>query len=170
MRIWVRSTGLIQAAQIIRSSGEVRLDGACAAGVIAQPMMPATVNHEPVDQWVTVPIKWVMEGKKPRISANDAARGRIPQLADQALLMDPPYYPEAAIKEHQEGVCRVHVEVSAAGDFDDLRITKSSGDARLDRACLDTLYAADFIPPREDGKAVAAATDVYLAWRLPKVK
>jgi TonB family protein len=168
VRIWVRSIGLIQAAQVVRSSGHPRLDEACALGVIAQPMKPATIRHEAVDQWVTMPIKWVMEGKKSPTPPASPEGQRIAQLADQLLLVDAPYYPAAAIKEHKEGVCRLHVEVSAAGDVDDIQLTKSTGDARLDRACLDVMYAADFIPPQEDGKFIAGATDVYLAWRLPK--
>lgn len=168
VRIWVRSTGLIQAAQVVRSSGDPRLDEACALAVISQPMKPATIEHDAVDQWATLPIKWVMEGKKSPAPAATPEGQHITQLDDQLLLVDAPYYPAAAIQEHKEGVCRLHVEVSATGDVDDVRLTKSTGDARLDRACLDAMYAADFIPPQQDGKFIAGATDVYLAWRLPK--
>jgi TonB family protein len=165
VQIWVRSTGLVQAAQVIQSSGAPRLDEACVTSVIGQAMIPATVMHEPVDQWVSVPIKWNLENKKP--AKPPVYPGPVPHLVGR-LLMDAPYYPEGSLKEHKEGTCGLHIEVSAAGDIDDLRVTKSTGDARLDRACLDVMYAADFVPPQENGKFVAGATDVYLAWRLPK--
>jgi TonB family protein len=168
VRIWVRATGLIQAAQVVRSSGHPRLDEACALGVIAQPMKPPTLRRESVDQWVTLPIKWVMQDMKSPAPAETSEGQRIAQLTDQVLLVDVPYYPAAAINERKEGVCRLHVVVSAAGDVDDIQLTKSTGDTRLDRACLDAMYAADFVPPQANGKFIAGATDVYLAWRLPK--
>jgi hypothetical protein len=39
----------------------------------------------------------------------------IPRLADQVPNVDPPYYPEAALKAHKEGICEMHVWVSATG-------------------------------------------------------
>ena len=63
----------------------------------------------------------------------------------------------------------MQILVSAAGDIDQIQLTKSTGWEDLDTACLDAMYAAEFIPAQRDGQTVAAATTVYLAWRLPEV-
>ncbi len=168
--IWVRATGTIQAAQVVSSSGAPRLDEACAKGAINQKMIPASIDNNPYDKWVILPISWNLSGvTKPARLTAPTAETPIHRLADNQLLhVDPPYYPASAIQAHQEGVCTIHVTVSAGGDVEDLKVTHSTGIDSLDVACQDAIYSAQFVPAQLDGKAVEATTDVWLAWRLPR--
>jgi TonB family protein len=167
--LWVRQSGAIQAVQVSRSSGASRLDEACALGVINQTMKPGTVNGQAVAMWAPFRIKWNFGGPPkvpPPILENGAAA--IPKLADQVLNVDPPYYPESALKARKQGICEMHVRVSASGGVEKLEMKRSTGVKELDTACLDAIYAAQFTPAQRAGQNVEAAADVWLAWRLPK--
>jgi TonB family protein len=167
--IWVRSTGVIQAAQVVVSSGAARLDEACAVSVINLKMIPATIAGEAIDKWVIIPIKWEFGPSPKKPPAKALSEVPMPKLADdQELHVDPPYYPPAALQQRKEGVCTMHAVVSASGDVEKIQLTKSTGFNELDTACLDAMYAARFIPAQRDGQNIAAATDVWLAWRLPQ--
>jgi TonB family protein len=168
--LWVRRNGAIQAAQIARSSGAARLDEACVLGVINQTMTPGTVDGQAADMWAPFRINWVF-GPAPKAAppSVDAGSATLPKLADQQVLnVDPPYYPESALKAHQEGVCEMHVVVSAAGEVESMQVIRSTGNKDMDTACLDAVYAAQFIPAQRAGQNVAGAADVWLAFRLPK--
>jgi TonB family protein len=168
--IWVRASGAVQAAQVVSSSGAPRLDEACARAVINQQLMPATIAGVAIDKWVVLPIKWDLKFPAKKLPpAKQPNEAPIPRLADeQELHVDPPYYPASAVQERQEGICTMHVIVSAAGDVEHLALTRSTGVNSLDTACQDALYAAQFIPAKRDGQTIEAATDVWLAWRLPR--
>lgn len=100
----------------------------------------------------------------PELRGKDVA---IPELSrDQALKFDPPDYPGGAQQKHLEGVCAMHVVVSADGQPRKIEITQSTGTPDLDDACLNIIRTARFIPAERDGQPVAAATDIWLAWRL----
>jgi TonB family protein len=169
---WVRFTGQIQAAQIIKSSGASRLDEACIKGVLNQSMKPGSQDGILVDAWVTVPIVWKLQDSKGHSippAVHDSAVRPIPMLArDQALNLDPPYDPRSATDQRLEAICGVHAQISADGVVESLRIEHSSGSAALDHASMDALYAANFTAAQEDGKPVAAESDIWLAWGPPR--
>jgi protein TonB len=77
------------------------------------------------------------------------------------------YYPKASLDMRQEGTCLVHFQVSEGGTPSDLSITKSTGFASLDQACISAIQDAQFIAAKRDGKYVAAWTDILISWRLP---
>ena len=170
--IWVRFTGQIQAAQIVKSSGASRLDEACIKAVLNQSMKPGTRDGIVVDTWVTVPIVWKLRDSKGRTippAVHDATVRPIPRLAgDRALNLDPPYDPRSATDQRLEAICGVRAQISADGVVESLRIERSSGSAALDQASMDALYAANFTAAQEDGKPVAAETDIWLAWGPPR--
>jgi TonB family protein len=170
--IWVRFTGQIQAAQIIKSSGASRLDEACIKGVLNQSMKPGSRDGILVDAWVIVPIVWKLQDSKGHSippAVHDSTVRPIPMLArDQALNLDPPYDPRSAADQRLEAICGVHARISADGVVESLRIEHSSGFAALDQASMDALYAANFIAAQEDGKPVAAESDIWLAWGPPR--
>jgi TonB family protein len=168
--LWVRRSGAIQAAQIARSSGAPRLDEACVLGVINQTMKPGTVDGQPAEMWAPFRINWHF-GPPPKAAppSVDAGSATLPKLADQQVLnVDPPYYPDNALKAHKEGVCEMHVVVSAVGEVENMQMIRSTGMKDMDTACLDAVYAAQFIPAQRAGQNVAGAVDVWLAFRLPK--
>jgi TonB family protein len=166
--IWVRSTGVIQIAQVVKSSGSSNVDEQCAWDGINGTMEPAKLYGVAIDKLLMIPMKWMESPSAILAPEHDVSDTPIPQLADQEFHLDPPYYPELALKLGRTGICAMHILVSAAGDIDQIQLTRSTGSEDLDTACLDTMYAAEFIPAQRDGQTFAAATNVYLAWRLPK--
>jgi TonB family protein len=167
--IWVRSTGVIQVAQVVKSSGSSSVDQQCAWDAINGTMEPAKLYGVAIDKLLMIPMKWMKGPSAPLAPVHDVSDTPIPQLTDQDFHLDPPYYPELALKLGRTGFCAMQILVSAAGDIDQIQLTKSTGWEDLDTACLDAMYAAEFIPAQRDGQTVAAATTVYLAWRLPEV-
>ncbi len=172
LRIWVRFTGQVQAAQIVKSAGSPRLDEACIKVALNQSMKPNSRDGILVDAWVTLPIVWKLEDSKVhgvRLAGHDTTVGQIPMLADdQALNLDPPYDPRSTADQRLEAICGLHARISADGVVESLRIDHSCGSAALDQASLDALYAANFTAAHQDGKPVAADTDIWLAWGPPR--
>jgi TonB family protein len=170
--IWVRFTGQIQAAQIVKSSGSARLDEACIKAVMNQTLKPGSRDGIFVDSWVTLPIVWKLEDSKGHgipPAVHDTPVRPIPTLArDQSLNLDPSYDPRSPADQRLEAVCGLHVQISAEGVVESLRVEHSCGSPALDQASMDALYAADYTAAQEDGKPVAAESDIWLAWGPPR--
>lgn len=164
--IWIRSSGRVQAAQVVKSSGMSLLDRACLNGAIGQ-IFPANTNTTVAgDRWEVLPFRWLATSAHKYSSPREVA---VPNLArDQTLNVDPPYYPISARQQRKEGVCAMHIVVAADGEIRNIKITLSTDIPELDSACLDAMHAARFVPAQRDGQNVAAGTDVWLAWRLPE--
>jgi TonB family protein len=62
----------------------------------------------------------------------------------------------------------MHIVISAEGETRQIKLTRSTDSPELDSACVDVMRAARFMPAQRDGQNVAAATEVWLAWRLPE--
>jgi protein TonB len=60
------------------------------------------------------------------------------------------YYPGAALAVRTTGVATVHFTVRRNGQIDRLQISKSSGDAGLDKAAIDIMGKARPLPPIPD--------------------
>ena len=60
------------------------------------------------------------------------------------------YYPAAALAVHRTGLVMVHFVVRRDGQVDRLQISKSSGDAELDKAATDIMRMAQPLPPIPD--------------------
>lgn len=170
--VWVRFTGQVQAAQIVKSSGSPRLDEACVKAVLNQSMKPGSRDGILVDAWVTLPIVWKLKDSKGHsipLAVHDSTVRPIPMLAgDQALNLDPPYDPRSPADQRFEAICGLHARISADGVVESLRIKHSCGSVALDQASMDALYAANFTAALEDGKPVTADSDTWLAWGPPR--
>jgi TonB family protein len=169
--VWYNAKGTILAEQIIKSSGHPEIDQACLATAIGQPLTVPVPLDPGNGGWTQLPIVWNF-GKRTAVSKAQPmeADPAIPALRQgDAMHVAAPYYPEAAVAAHAQGICKLHVTVSEAGDVDALEITQSTGSVDLDQACLDAIYDAPFIPARREGKFVSGSTDVVLDWRLPEV-
>ncbi len=158
--MWVRSSGFVQALQVVKSTGFERLDAACIKGVIHQNLIAASDGANPVDAWEIMPIEWRgPAGVAPK------APNYFPAIAviapNQTLNVDKVPTSALALKDAS---CLVHVTVSATGSAEDLTVARSSGSDDLDRVCMDALRSVRFTPARSDGADVAGVADVWIVW------
>ncbi len=163
MRVQVDQEGFIRAAQLVFSSGFVRLDAACFQAFMDRKMIPATVDGKPISKWINIPVTWgagIPINQKPDYSTT-------PHLDDDFhLKVGPEYYPTDTREHRQQGKCLVHVTVTPQGTPRDVAVTISTGYAALDAACINAIRDADFIPGVRGEMAVAGSTDIYMSWRL----
>ena len=68
---------------------------------------------------------------------------------------------------HLEGDCSIRVLVKEDGTTSDIQISKPTGYATLDHACVSAIHEAPFEPLRKDGIAVRAWAEIHMSWRLP---
>jgi TonB family protein len=169
VRVLVPESGDIEVAQIVETTGSVRLDRECLNAAIARHFEPYTLGSMAVDRWVIIPFSWTGGVPVPEDAEFKVAESnRLPEFEDQEFNVGCPYYPEDALNRHAEGVCGMQITVSAEGGVDKILITRSTGVTALDTACADAMYAAKLKPAQRDGKPAPATSDVGLAWRLPK--
>jgi TonB family protein len=86
---------------------------------------------------------------------------------DYQLKIGPGHYPPESRAMHQEGDCTIHGFVNEDGTASHLSISKSTGFAALDQACILAIQQAPFVPARTNGAAVGAFFDMSISWRLP---
>ncbi|MCZ6740731.1 MAG: energy transducer TonB [Alphaproteobacteria bacterium] len=79
-----------------------------------------------------------------------------------------PQYPWISRRRGEQGRVVLEVAVAADGRAKEVRVKRSSGFARLDRAALAAVRAWRFSPALRGGRAVAGRIDVPIAFRLTK--
>lgn len=159
----IEANGSVPALQLLKSSGYPRLDIACIESVIDVPMLPATVNGTPVTGWSDFNLAWVIDHAQPYQPPPE--KSAFPRVADDhEFQAGDKFYPDAARAKHQRGYCVVHTTVDSSGTALNLRITRSTGSAILDKACLASVTAARFTPELQDGRPVADPTDIAIYW------
>jgi protein TonB len=79
-----------------------------------------------------------------------------------------PAYPWISRSRGEQGRVILDVAVTADGHAKEVRIKRSSGSARLDRAALAAVKRWRFLPALSGGRAVAGRIDVPIAFRLTK--
>ncbi|MCZ6814647.1 MAG: TonB family protein [Alphaproteobacteria bacterium] len=79
-----------------------------------------------------------------------------------------PRYPWISRRRGEQGRVVLEVAVAADGRAKEVRVKRSSGFARLDRAALAAVRAWRFSPALRGGRAVAGRIDVPIAFRLTK--
>ena len=77
-----------------------------------------------------------------------------------------PAYPRAARLSGRQGVVKVVAMVDQNGSVTDAELSQSSGSALLDRAALDAVRRAVFVPARKDGKTFACSVIVPIRFQL----
>jgi TonB family protein len=169
--VWVTADGTIRAAQVIKSTGYVKFDAACWKAALGKKIEPARrADGQPLDSWAMLPIVWQAVGRLAKNRAKPPDRPDTPiaiLMPDQELHLKPLYYPERALRRREQGDCLVHVEVSATGLIQDLRIAQGSGSMDIDAASITALRDARFIPGERDEKPVTGGADIALLWLLP---
>jgi protein TonB len=77
-----------------------------------------------------------------------------------------PTYPRLSRERGEEGTVVLAAVVRADGRVDQVRIVRSSGYARLDRAAMDALAQARFVPACADGNPVDSCREIPFTFRL----
>ena len=77
-----------------------------------------------------------------------------------------PTYPVLSRRRGEEGTVTVAVRVSADGRVEEVKVVRSSGRSRLDRAAVAAVRRARFIPAREKGRPVPGTTELTFRFRL----
>jgi TonB family protein len=164
VRFQVDADGLIRAAQLTSSTGFAHLDSACLTAVMNGQMMPATIDGKPVFYWPEMPISWSL-GRVPARPHFDPFL--VPKVReDYQLKIGPDHYPPESRQMHQEGDCTVHSFVKEDGTASNTVISKSTGFAALDQACIAAIQQAPFLPAHANGSPVGAFVDINMSWRL----
>ena len=163
LAFFIESDGTVPAAQLLISTGFPRLDTACFESVIGVPLIPATINGTPVAGWYDFNVVWVIDHAKPYQPPSE--RPTFPRVADDyEFHASGKFYPESTRAKDQRGYCVVHTTVSSAGAALNPAITRSTGSAILDKACLAAVTAARFTPELQDGRPVPDSTDIAIYW------
>ncbi len=76
-------------------------------------------------------------------------------------------YPELQRRAGVEGRTVVQFVVSTEGAVTDLEVVRSSGNDGLDRAAVDVMRTARFVPGQQDGRPVRVRFAVPITFRLP---
>ena len=163
LAFYINTDGSVAAAQLLKSSGYSRLDIACIEAAIDVPLLPAIVDGTPVAGWSDFNLVWVIDHAQPHPPAQE--RSVFPRVADDyELQAGAKHYPEAARAKHERGYCVVHTTVGSAGAVLNAAITRSTGSATLDQACLAAVKDARFTPEIQDSQPVADSTDIAIYW------
>lgn len=168
VRLEVDADGVIRAGQVVFSSGFARLDEASLRSFLGAQVMPATIGGEPVNSWINMPIAWNVVGHGTyRPHKVDDAEIQIPIIAKSyRLRIGPNDYPSVSRAAHQEGDCAIRATVNESGVATEVTVSKSTGFATLDQACVQAVQQAPFIPARHDGEAISGSAAINISWRL----
>ncbi len=165
IRLYAASDGSVPASQVVVSSGFARLDEASLVAFVDAKMRPAILHGQPISKWINVPTQWKINQSKGWSALDPSVTPHMPD--DFQPEIGRAYYPKSSLDMRQEGACLVHFKVSEGGTPSDISITKSSGFASLDQACITAIQDAQFIAAKHDDKYIAAWTDILISWRLP---
>jgi TonB family protein len=80
------------------------------------------------------------------------------------------YYPIESRRLHEQGVCKVKMSVGADGAIRDIKLTLSTGFARLDDACLQAFAQGGLLPAIVDGKPIDASIEIPITWKITPVR
>jgi TonB family protein len=163
LAFFIEADGTVPAAQLLNSTGFPRLDTACFESVIGVPLIPATINGTPVSGWYDFNVVWLIDhGQRYQPPPESPAFPRVAE--DYELQAGVKYYPEAARAKHEKGYCVVHTTVGSSGTALNAAITRSTGSAILDKACITAVSAARFTPELQNRTPVADSTDIAIYW------
>jgi periplasmic protein TonB len=76
-----------------------------------------------------------------------------------------PFYPKDAIREHVEGIVKIHATVGVDGTVKNLRVV--SGPGLLSAAALDAAQYWRYIPALRNGQPVESDEEISIEFHLP---
>jgi TonB family protein len=157
VKVTVAADGTTGDITLTQSTGYPRLDAACMFVFIDGGLLPATVDGQPVEKTIEIPIAWRLPPPvkpSPRVDVNNP-----PHLGER-------YYPGESKRLGEQGKCKVSMLVTADGKIHDIKLTQSSGFPRLDQACLKAFAHGGLLPAVVDGKPVDMQTEESITWYL----
>jgi TonB family protein len=165
VRLYTAPDGSVPASQVVVSSGFARLDEASLTAWVDAKVRPAILHGEAIHKWINVPTQWTINQPRGWGLLDPSLTPQMPD--DYQPELGQGHYPKAALDMRQEGTCLVHFRVSEGGTPDNISITKSTGFATLDQACISAVQNAQFISARRAGKYASAWTEILISWHLP---
>ena len=157
LRVVVRQDGSVADAQVVTSSGSMRLDQAAQEVVKDWRYEPANLNGAPVEASVPVEIVWALETLRFEIT---------PQMARNL----PSYYPVDAARRREQGVSIVRFLTAPDGSVTKAVIDRRSGHAQLDEAAVNMIRTGWKLSAGSTttGEPVGGWFRVNVAWVLPR--
>lgn len=121
--------------------------------------------------WSSQPRTVSREAARPQAAPPSSAVSGIETLQQGRVLEDsraqhPPRYPADALKEGKTGMTVLVVDIDAQGSVTGLKVERSSGDARLDAAALETAVKWRFNPATKQGRPVASKVRVPIQFAM----
>ena len=81
-----------------------------------------------------------------------------------------PIYPRYSRRHGEEGTLVISVDIRADGRAERIEVIRPSGYSRLDRAALDAVGRARFLPAMRGGKAVNSTKRIAFTFRLTEAE
>lgn len=135
--------------------------------------MPAAEKTPPPAPLPSLPQEGKPSTRSKATAGTEAARApgaaegtRIPPRPAAGPGNPAPSYPWISRRRGEEGRVILEVAVDKQGRAREVRVTRSSGHARLDRAALEAVRNWRFVPARRGGAAVAGQIEVPIVFQL----
>jgi TonB family protein len=165
VRMEIGGNGDVLAEQLLISTGFPLLDSACVVAFLDGHFIPATLNGKPIVSWINIPTIWKIDSTN---FPDHKDFSDTPKVADDYQLeIGADHFPPAALGKKAQGNCIVRTLITQNGIAVEVKLTKSTGNADLDAACIQAINRARFTPALKDGVPNAAAIDLVLDWKLP---
>jgi protein TonB len=151
---------------------------AAAEPELPQPVEPQIVAPTPVvAPPVAAPVRVATTVTPPPVLAAPLAAPAAAQPGPPAPITPPdfsadylnnpaPRYPIESRRQREEGTVEIMVSVNEAGEVETLRVFRSSGHQRLDKAALSAVKRWRFTPAKQAGMPVAARVIVPIPFQL----
>jgi TonB family protein len=154
IRLYAAPDGSVPASQVVVSSGFARLDEASLVAFVDAKVRPAILHGRPISKWINVPTQWTINQPRGWSALDSSVTPHMPD--DYQPEIGRAFYRKTSLDMRQEGTCLVHFQVSEGGTPGDISITKSTGFATLDQACITAIQDAQFIAAKRADKYIAA--------------
>jgi TonB family protein len=170
LSVWYTDNGTVQVVQLVKSSGLPMVDQACLQGSIGQRLEGSLPGEGGGRTYFS--IRWLFDRKAEEEDDRQRIHTRldpsIPQLPAGGATHPLPTYPADALLQRAQGICKMHLIVSAAGAVSSIEMTQSTGSESLDNACKEAINKSAFVPATDGKEPVSGTTDVAILWRLPR--
>jgi TonB family protein len=172
IRVHIDKNGRPTQSQIIASSGNEDCDKVAVKAVTLVQWKPATLDGNPVDASVGIPVMFKLKGEQ----ASEEAPIFVPYDEPPApvggfkALQKVLVYPEMAQKSGVEGRVLLKIFVSAKGEVTDTQVIKSLGNNGCDEAAINAVKAVKWIPAKQREKPVGVWVSIPVVFQLNKEK
>jgi TonB family protein len=165
-RAGISKDGQVSAVAITTTSGDVTTDQEVTDAIQRASPFPALPTSTKLD-CIAVGLNFVhAHGQKVLVSTGGGVfRVGVGVSAPKAIFSPSPEYSEEARKAHHQGVCVLALIISADGEPRDIRVARSLG-MGLDEKAIEAVKQWKFQPAMKEGKPVAVAVNIEVAFRL----